>query len=136
MKLLLDTHVLIWLAEGDEQLPESSVRAIDDAAQANGLVVSPISFWECAMLAARGRVSLSQSVLRWRQRILDAGPIDELPMTGEIAIESVLLPDGLHKDPADRLLVATARTHGLVLGTRDARLLAYGKQGHVNVRRL
>lgn len=136
MRLLLDTHILIWLAEGHPELPYKARRRIDRDAGRDGLAVSAISFWEIAMLAARGRLALARPADEWRAAVLAAPGIVELPITGEIGIEAVGLPTGLHEDPADRLLVATARLHGLSLGTRDRRLLAYAKQGHVNATKL
>jgi PIN domain nuclease of toxin-antitoxin system len=134
--MLLDTHVLIWLAEGSADLSRRSRELIDEAAARDGLAVSAISFWEVAMLCERGRISLSRSVEAWRGCVLEATGIAELPVTGEVAIGAVLLPGPLHADPADRLLVATARLGGLVLGTRDRRLLSYAKSGHVKAMRL
>jgi len=132
VKLLLDTHILIWLAEGSDRLSDDSVQCIDEAARTTGLVVSSISFWETAMLAERGRVNLAKPIVDWRSQILRQASIVEQVLTGEIAIESVMLPGELHKDPADRMLAATARVHGYRLGTRDERLLDYGAKGYVH----
>lgn len=85
------------------------------------------------MLAQRGRISLSVPLARWRERTLAARGMRELPVDGAVAIEAVELPGNLHADPADRLLVATARVHGLRLVTRDQRLLEYGAAGHVRI---
>jgi PIN domain nuclease of toxin-antitoxin system len=131
LKILLDTHVLIWLAEGLDELSASPRQQIERAALKDGVAVSAISFWETAMLARRGRIALSQPLSVWRQRLLAHSGIIELPVDGEVAIESVELPGDLHPDPADRLLVATARVHGCKLATRDRRLLDYSAAGHV-----
>ena len=133
MRLLLDTHVLIWLAEGLDQLPEKSRRLIDEKARSDGIAVSGISFWEVAMLSDRGRIVLSRPITAWRNQVLDTPGLIEIPISGNIGIEAVDLPGELHGDPADRLLVASARLLGLRLGTRDRRLLDYGKAGHVAV---
>lgn len=133
MRLLLDTHVLVWLAEGLSELPVRSRKRINAAAAAGGLAVSAISFWEVAMLAERNRISLSEPVTAWRQRVLAAQGIVEAPMSGDIGIEAVHLPGKLHGDPADRILAATARSNGWTLATRDRRLLDYGAAGHVSV---
>jgi len=133
VKLLLDTHVLIWLAEGLKDLRPRSRRTLERAAGREGLAVSAISFWEVAMLRRRGRISLSTPVLDWRRQVLAGPGITEEAVSGEIAIEAVHLPGELHADPADRILVATARVLALRLITRDERLLAYGKAGNVNV---
>ncbi len=131
MTLLLDTHVLIWFAEGSESLSESSAQAIDRLRHEQGLAVSAINFWEVSMLHLRKRVSLSAPVRQWRDIVLDASGITETPLTGEIAIESVELPGEIHRDPADRMLIATARLNGWTLATRDPRILSYGKAGNV-----
>ena len=131
MTLLLDTHVLIWFAEGDESLPESSAERIDGLREEQGLAASAINFWEVAMLHRRKRVSLSVPIRQWRSVVLEAPGITEAPLTGEIAIESVELPGDIHSDPADRMLIATARLNGWTLATRDDRILRYGKAGHV-----
>jgi PIN domain nuclease of toxin-antitoxin system len=133
VRLLLDTHILVWLAEGTEDLPQVSRDQIDRAAAGAGIAVSAISFWEAAMLAQRGRISLSQPLGSWRQQVVSQPGIIELPIDGEVAIEAVQLPGNLHPDPADRLLAATARIHGCCLATRDQRLLAYGAAGHLTV---
>ena len=131
MKVLLDTHVLIWLAEGRSELPRSSRKLIDKAASDVGLAVSAISFWEVAMLFDRGRISLSLPLKDWRRKVVTASGIIETPVTGEVGIEAVQLPGRLHGDPADRLLVATTRLNGWRLATRDKRLLDYGAAGHL-----
>ena len=133
MTLLLDTHALIWLAEGLDDLPLRSRRRLDAAARSEGLAISAISFWEVAMLERRRRVSLSQPVEQWREAILAPIAMQEVGVDGAIAIEAVRLPGDLHEDPADRILVATARVRGWTLATRDTRLLEYGAAGHVKV---
>lgn len=130
--LLLDTHVIVWLAEGLSELPETSRDLIDRAARKEGLAVSPISFWEIAMLHSRQRITLSLPVQQWRELVLGNPSITEVPLTGEVAIESVLLPGSFHNDPADRMLVATSRLNSWQLATRDSGILAYASAGHVN----
>lgn len=132
MTVLLDTHVLIWLVEGLVDLPEESVAMLEEAAASDGLAVSAITFWEVALLHVRDRISLSRPVSEWRRRVLAAPGVLEAPVTGDIGIEAVRLPGVLHPDPADRLLVATARMEGWSLATRDRRLLDYSAAGHVN----
>ncbi len=136
MRLLLDTHVLVWFAEGSEDLPTKSRSVIEAAAKDEGLAASAISFWEVAMLQVWGRLSIKCPTREWKARVLDAPGLVELPITSDIGIEAAELPDSLHGDPADRLLVATARLHGLVLGTRDARLLEFAAVGHLEACRL
>ncbi|MFN0064452.1 MAG: type II toxin-antitoxin system VapC family toxin [Myxococcaceae bacterium] len=131
MRLLLDTHVVIWLAEGVEKLSKTARVMIERAATGDGLAVSAISFWEVAMLADRGRISVSQPIEVWRQRVLAVPGLIEASVGGDVAIEAVQLPGSLHADPADRIIVATARINGWRLVTSDRRLLDYGALGNV-----
>ena len=130
--LLLDTHVIVWLAEGLPDLPATSRDLMDRAAREEGLAVSPISFWEIAMLHSRERITLSLPVQQWRELVLGNPAITEVALTGEVAIESVLLPGTFHNDPADRMLVATSRLNRWQLAPRDAGILAYAAAGHLN----
>ena len=131
MRLLLDTHILIWLAEGHPKLPVKSRRYIDRIAARHGLAVSAISFWEASMLGLKGRIALTRPITDWRNDVLATPSIIEIAVSGDIGIEAVNLPAGLHDDPADRFLVATARLHSFALATRDLRLLEYANAGHV-----
>lgn len=131
--LLLDTHVWLWLMSGEGAMRPSAVRAIE-AAASHGLVrVSVISIWEVAMLEARGRIRLAKECLAWVDDALRAPGIALAPLTPEIAVEGSRLPGKFHGDPADRILVATARREGAILVTRDERILAYGKAKHLAV---
>ena len=84
------------------------------------------------MLHSRQRLTLSLPVQQWRKLVLGNPAITEVPLSGEVAIESVLLPGTFHKDPADRMLIATARLHNWQLATRDGGILTYAAAGHVN----
>jgi len=136
LRLLVDTHILIWLAEGAAELASASVARLEDATLADGLAVSAISFWEVAMLQERQRITLSLPVQRWRDIVLETSGFIESPLSGEIAIESVTLPGKFHNDPADRMLIATARLNGWTLATRDEKILSYGNAGNVDVLRV
>ena len=83
--ILLDTHVLVWFVEGVDRLGSQSRQKIDQAICANNVGISAISFWEIALLIAKGRLNLSSPLNIWRQAIL-ALPIQEIPLTGEIGI--------------------------------------------------
>ena len=133
LTLLLDTHILIWFAEGSSELSEPTVGRLETAARKAGLAVSVISFWEVAMLHHRQRISLSLPLVSWRDIVLETPGFIEAPLAGDIAIESVNLPGELHGDPADRILIATARLNGWTLVTRDDRVLDYGRAGNVDV---
>jgi PIN domain nuclease of toxin-antitoxin system len=132
--LLLDTHVWLWYAEGvSERLRPASTRKLDEARKGDGLVVSPISVWEIGMHAARGRIQLAVPLRDWVERALGFPGIRLAPLDAAVAAESTLLPGEPQGDPADRFLIATARTHGLVLATRDERILEYAKSGFLRV---
>jgi len=135
--LLLDTHIWLWYAEGDgERLRAASVRKLDDARKSDGLVVSAISVWEIGMHAARGRIQLAVPLRDWVERALSVPGIRLAPLDAAVAAESTLLPVEPHADPADRFLIATARTQGLALATRDERILEYAKSGYLRVVKL
>jgi PIN domain nuclease of toxin-antitoxin system len=132
--LLLDTHVWLWYAEGDaDRLPAASVRALDRARGEEGLRVSSISVWEIGIQHAKGRVQLSAPLRDWIRTALAPAGIALLPLDADTAAESTLLPGEPHGDPADRFLIAAARTQGLVLAAREAAIIDYGHAGHVRV---
>lgn len=121
--LLLDTHALIWLVEGDRALGRRTARLAERSLAQDELGVASISFWEIGMLAARDRIALDMPVAEWRLRVLGLG-IHELPLTGDAALAAAILP-GFHPDPADRLIVATALSSSAGLATADDRILRW-----------
>jgi PIN domain nuclease of toxin-antitoxin system len=133
--LLLDTHAAIWLAEG--QLSEDVFAQVVFAGLADGVFVSPVSAWEVGLLA-RPRADGCPAVLfkpdpqAWFARLLSQPIIREAPLTAKAAIDSSALPGSFHSDPADRLLVATARNMNIALLTRDERILDYSAAGQVD----
>jgi PIN domain nuclease of toxin-antitoxin system len=132
--LLLDTHIWLWYAEGNEErLPPASIKKLDRARRSEGLRVSSISVWEVGMLHAEGRVQLSTPLRDWVRKALAPPGISLLPLDADSAVESTLLPGEVHGDPADRFLIAAARTNGLAFATRDSDIIEYGKAGHVRV---
>lgn len=130
---LLDTHVLLWLRVGDPRLGHGARLAIDEAWQSGDVAVSAISFWETAMLEARRRIELAIDVQSWRREQLGQG-LTELAVNGELGIRAAGLVD-FHRDPADRLIVATA-LEGHRLVTADHRILAWsGELQRLDARR-
>ena len=121
--IVLDTHALIWLIEGEQGLGKDARRLADQALQENGLAVSAISFWEVAMLQKKNRVQLVQPPNVWRRLVLDLG-VTEIPVSGEIGIAAVEQCE-VGVDPADRIIAATASLHGATLLTADDRLLKW-----------
>jgi len=129
--ILLDTHIFIWYVNGDETLTKASRKIIDQAIQNNALYLSAISLWEISMLDRKGRIVLEAPCLEWINKSLALTHAQIAPLTPSITVESCYLPGAFHEDPADRLIVSTARVEGLTLLTRDERILAYGQEKHV-----
>jgi PIN domain nuclease of toxin-antitoxin system len=130
--LLLDTHCWLWAQLGSPgRLSRAAVSAIRDAESSGSILVSVISVWELAMLQQRGRVALPMNIRTWIEEALGQPGVSVAPITPEIAVESVHLPGELHGDPADRMLIATARILGATLLTKDERLLRYSRLRHV-----
>jgi len=127
--LLLDTHCWLWAQLGlIQKLSKAALDAIRGAESKGNLRISVISIWELAMLEKRGRVALPMNVRTWVDEALSKPGIDVSPLTPEMMIESVHLPGDLHGDPADRMLVATARVLGATLLTKDDQLIRYSRQ--------
>jgi len=132
--LLLDTHVWVWLINGDNKLKSSaSLPLIEDAGKRDALKVLIMSVWEIGMLVSKGRLDLGMNVYEWVNKALTAPGISLLSLSPEVALESADLPDSFHGDPVDRLLVASARNSNSIIVTRDHRILNYGKTKHVRV---
>jgi PIN domain nuclease of toxin-antitoxin system len=131
--LLLDTCAVIWLAEGEKLAPSAIdlLKAADDAGHAT--YISPISAWEVGQLASRGRVQLLITPQRWFARLFEAKGVQLAEMSPDVLIASSFLPGKPPRDPADRIIAATARDLGATLITRDRALLGYGNQGHLSV---
>ncbi len=128
--LLLDTCALIWLVNGE--LEHSGVRTpLIEAAEAGALFVSVTSAWEIGLLSRSGRVAFRPDAKTWFARAAGQPGLRTAPITPEIAIDSSQLPGALHGDPADRLIIATARHLGATVVTRDRRMIDYAAQGHV-----
>jgi PIN domain nuclease of toxin-antitoxin system len=121
MKLLLDTHIWIWMVIEPTRLSRRVARALDHPE--NQLWLSPISIWELLMLTQKGRVELNEDAVAWTRRTLEQLQFHEAPLTMEIALETSTL--GLaHSDPSDRLIAASAKALGLTLVTADEKLIA------------
>jgi len=132
--LLLDTHIWIWVLEGAvPEIGHAAQNAVMEAGAIGKVLVSAISVWEVGMLEAKGRIRFSLEVGEWVRRALAAPGVHLAPLTPEIALDSTRLPEPVHGDPADRILVATARRMGATLVTRDTRILDYGRQGLLSV---
>ncbi len=124
MKYILDTHVLIWMVEAPENL-SAKVKTILQTATADEIAISAITPWEIAKKTAIGKLRLGCPVASWLKKATNSSGITLLPLGIDVSIESNQLPGIFHKDPADQIIVATARMHQLTLITVDKKLLEY-----------
>lgn len=122
--ILLDTHVLLWLARDPSKLSPSATAAIQDSAQQGGIAISAITLWEIALLAARGKLALVGTLENFVENIATRAAIQ--PITVKIAVLANQLPPNYPKDPADRLIAATALCEGMVLISADQNIRLSG----------
>ena len=129
--LLLDTCAAIWTTE-EGPLSAEAERIIEEAfAAGTPVLVSPITAWEVGQLVARGRLALTRDPKAWFAGLLSTG-VALADLGWEVLLQSTSLPSCPLRDPADRILAATARAHGYRLMTRDRPLLDYAAAGHLH----
>ncbi|MGR9171357.1 type II toxin-antitoxin system VapC family toxin [Rhizobium sp. KDH_Rht_773_N] len=131
--IVIDTHILVWAMQDDACLGAEARQVIDETAEKSRILISAITPWEIAMLVEKGRLALGDDVGRWIDQALSLPALQVAPIEPSIAVDSVRLPGEFHADPADRIIVATARFHRIPLLTADQAILAYGARGHVQV---
>jgi PIN domain nuclease of toxin-antitoxin system len=132
--ILLDTHIWIWLTNGDQKVNSPKLlHYINKAVEKSRIFVSVISVWEIAMLEVKKRIALPYSCLEWVQRALRAPGTSLVTLTPEITIESTRLPGTFHGDPVDRILIATAKDMGASLATADRGILIYSREHNIEV---
>jgi PIN domain nuclease of toxin-antitoxin system len=120
--ILLDTHIWYWWVSGQPRLSERQAKALSDSDQ---VVLSAISVWELCTKVASGKMTFDRPFEAWLDGALDNPRLSVVPVTFEIAVESSRLPGEFHKDPADRMIVASARLMDLDLVTADRKILGY-----------
>lgn len=130
--LILDTHVLIWYSQGIELIPQQ-VNLIDEAVANNSLCISAISIWEITMLANKGKIVINIPIKDWINKLLLISKIKIIDLSPDTLIESVLLPNYEHRDPADRLIIASVRLTNSVLMTFDQKIIDYANLGYLNL---
>ncbi|MFN7814221.1 MAG: type II toxin-antitoxin system VapC family toxin [Planctomycetia bacterium] len=133
MSLLLDTHVWIWTQEQPDAIGTKARSLLETTT--DELCVSAVSSLEIARLVAAGMLELKGSLDRWVRTAIDSLEARSIDVDHRIAIEAYKLPGRFHKDPADRMLVATARVNELTLVTADERILAYKPVRTLDARR-
>lgn len=128
---LLDTCAAIWIAAGE--ISDDTADALN-AARNSGLLtyVSPITAWEIGMLACKGRFKSQYTAQGWFARLMSTADTALAELTPKVLIESSFLPGSPPRDPADRIIAATAREYGFTVMTRDGSLLNYADDGHLS----
>ena len=132
MTLLLDTCAAIWIAE--DQISPGSEQVLEDTRRrSESIVVSAITAWELGMLMARGRLASPLDPLTWFRRFTASNLVEVFDLTPDVLVASSYLPGEPPRDPADRIIISTAREHDLQLMTRDQQILNYAQAGHLQV---
>lgn len=129
--LLLDTCFMLWLSNS-EPVARGAVEKLIEVRRSGGLIaVSAMSAWEIGMLVSKGRLPYLRSPLEWFEQFASRGSVSVEPVSPEVLIDSSFLPGHVHNDPADRIIIATARARDLAVVTRDRAILNYGAAGFV-----
>jgi len=123
--IVLDTHAWVWFVSNPEYLSKLAKKSIDAAIDEKGLLISSISAWEVALLVDRKRLKLTHDVSDWVAKSEMLPFVQFLPVDNLIAVKSVNLPQFLHNDPADRIIIATAMTIATPVVTKDEKILNY-----------
>jgi PIN domain nuclease of toxin-antitoxin system len=122
--ILLDTHTWIW-SHSATKLLSDNVKILIKQTQTDQRAIASISIWEFAMMVTKGRINVKIDPKRWLNNAIGNSGLQVIELTPEIAMESCNLPGDFHKDPADQIIVATARTHNLTLLTKDRKIIEY-----------
>lgn len=124
--ILLDTHVLIWWVDNPSKLSSKAQNLIESSIKKEeSIIVSSISVWEIFLLTKKSRLGFTIDINSWLEKVESLGFLQFIPVDNRIASKSILLPEPLHNDPADRIIIATAREYGAKLVTSDKKILGY-----------
>jgi len=123
--ILLDTHVWIWVVSNPENLSKKAKQYVKTAIAEKGIIISSISAWEVALLVVKNRLKLKLNVNDWITRSETLPFIQFIPVDNSVAVQSVNLPEPIHSDPADRIIIATAISMGIPVVTKDEKILNY-----------
>ena len=129
--VILDTHVLLWSLLKPEELTEETKSKVEQAQKNQNLLVSAISLWEIAMLSHKKRIHIFEPIKNFLSSIEEMSGINICEISAEVAAESVLLQNNFHGDPADRIIVSTARVYSATLLTRDKQILQWSEYGSI-----
>ncbi len=125
--LLLDTHILIWWRQDPSRLSKQQARILLEVNHERRAAISAITLWELAKMVERGRLQIDLPLDIWLEEIESHPQLEVVPITARIALESTRLGEDFHKDPADQIIVATARCLAVPLMTADDRIRRWGK---------
>lgn len=123
--ILLDTHAWIWFLSNPELLSATAKSYIDKAMKNNALYISTISVWEIALLTLKKRLILNVDIGEWIAKAESLKFLNFIPIDNTVALNSVNLPPPLHNDPADRIIIASAKERDALLITKDEKILKY-----------
>jgi PIN domain nuclease of toxin-antitoxin system len=127
-RILLDTHILVWWRTDRARLEPAQAQVMSELEErGEPVAISAITLWELAKMVHRGRLSIERPLGAWLQEIEDNPLIRIVPITAAISVLSAQLEEGFHKDPADHIIVATARYFGVPLITADSRIRSWGR---------
>ncbi|WPY01919.1 Type II toxin-antitoxin system VapC family toxin (plasmid) [Candidatus Trichorickettsia mobilis] len=131
-KLVLDTHILVWYAEGIH-LTTIQIESIENFRKKDNLYISAISIWEIALLVSKGKIIFSVTLTEWVDKLLSLPGLNIIDLSVPVLLESCNLPNYQHKDPADRLIIASVRLNNFYLLTVDQNITEYGKSGYLKI---
>ena len=126
MRALLDTHILIWWLDQSARLSPAQQEVLSAADPDSPLLVSDITLWEFATLCSLGRIQLSLPLRDWLDKAVAPPLVRRQGISPAVAADMAALPESVHRDPADRIIVATARVLGATLLTQDRRIVDSG----------
>jgi len=132
--LLLDTHVWVWLINADDRFNRKQyMKIIEQYSSQSAVRVSAISVWELGMLVAKERLILSKNIYQWVQESLNGKGISLEPLSIDVLLESASMGDAVHGDPADRMILTTAKNIDAMIMTADDKMIAYCRRHNLNV---
>ena len=123
--IVLDTHVLVWWVSDPDKVSKRVQKVINAEVKTGQILVSSISVWEIYLLVKKRKLGFSIDIDSWMQKLESMAFLEFVPVDNRIAAKAVMLPDPLHSDPADRIIIATAREVGAQLATSDKKILSY-----------